>query len=178
MKSLVWMLVGFCAGIIVGRGIGGNQHSANTCSSTPRPPQPRRPSGTSQPGTISPSPALPAAPSPGKEWFRKQMQAYEDAILAFSISKRCLDLNVSATKTMELYKQYGRVPLQPALTEFEAGFREQGLSVAALGELGVEWLKEQGVVATAENWEEKATALLEERQSKKADTIVNSILNN
>ena len=178
MKSLIWMLVGFGVGIIVGRSIGGNQHSAKTGASTSCPPQSRRPSGASKPETISPSPVLPPEPPVGKEWFRKQMQAYEDAMLAFFISKRCLDMNVSATKTMELYKLYGRVPLQPALTEYEAGFREQGLSVATLGKLGVEWLKEQGVVATAENWEDKATALLEERQSKNANKIINDFLNN
>ena len=176
MKSFLFLLVGFCAGVYVGRTLGGKRQSQSQPASphpTPRPSQ--LPPG-SQNESSAPARVLPPAPTPGKEWFQKQMQAYEEALLAYFISKYCLEKKVSAAKTMELYKQYGRVPLQPALTEYEAGFREQGLSVAAMGALAVKWLSEKGVAATADNWEEKATAFLEEQQMKKAETIVNGIL--
>ena len=172
------MLVGFCAGVYVGRALSGGrqcQSQADSPQSTkiPRPSQ-LPPAPQDEP--LEPVHVLPPAPTPGKEWFHKQMLAYEEALLAYFISKYCLEKKVSAAKTMELYKQYGRVPLQPALTEYEAGFREQGLSVAAMGALAVKWLGEKGVVATADNWEEKAAAFLEEQQMKKAETIVNGIL--
>ena len=176
MRSLISLFVGFCAGFCVGCAVGyGRQGKSKPRSTSPSPIPCPLPSG-SQDKPIEITPVLPAAPMPGEEWFRGQMKAYEDALLAYFISKYCLEKKVSAAKTMELYKQYGRVPLQPALTEFEAGFREQGLSVAAMGKFALEWLGEQGIEASMDNWEEKTTAFLEERQMKKAETIVNGIL--
>ena len=105
------------------------------------------------------------------------MQAYEEALLAYFISKLCLERNVSATKTMEFYEQYGRMPLQPELKEFEDGFREQGLSIATMAKIAIAWLKEQGITASELNWEEKVTVFLEERQKLKAEKIVQESLN-
>ena len=172
MKSFLFMLVGFCAGVFVGRTIGGQQ-GANRRSSSPD----TRPRPTHQPPQAGTVPAPPVGPPPGEAWFHKQMQAYEDALLAYFISKRCMELNVSANKTMELYQQYGRVPLQPALTEFEAGFSAQGLTITSMGKLAVKWLDGHGITASVDTWEEKATAFLEKRQMEKAETIVSGVLN-
>ena len=174
MKSFVLMVLGFVAGIVVGRSMGSWQNGGTTQSSGRRRPAPRPvPQGT----TAAPSaPAAPAGPPLGEEWFKKQMKAYEEALLAHFVSKFCLEKGASAAQTMELYKQYGRMPLLPTLAEYEAGFREQGLSVAALGELAVAWLRGQGVEASAQTWEEKAATHLEARQSQKAEQIVREAL--
>ena len=175
MKSFFLRLIGFCAGIVVGRSITGGRKQGTKNGSSSQDATPRLPQHPIPQDDAVPSSSAVSAPPHDEAWFRKQMKAYEDALLAYIISKICLEMNVSVSKTLELYKQYGRVPLQPALTEYEAGFREQGLTIATLGNLAVKWLKEQDVAATVDTWEKMAAALLENRQKTKAEAIVDEI---
>ena len=181
MGIVTLILVGgaFAAGIYVGRTLGGRQDGG---VSSPRPhpaspsPHPVLSSPRPVPQSSCQSSSAPVAPLPGREWFLRQMKAYEEAMLAYFISKCCLERRVSAVKTMELYQRYGHVPLQPSLVGYEAGFQEQGLTVAKMNEYGVAWLRGLGGEATMDTWEEKAAAHLEAIQRPKAEQIVRDAL--
>ena len=154
MKTFLAVLLAFGAGVAVAVFIQKSQKTPTGQSPRPpRPPQPSPPPQSSRPSSLqekfarvrssmpvtaqaqdTPSPASAQAEHPGAKWFRQQIMAFADDLLAYYVSQYALEQNLSAVKTMELYQKYGRKPFEPSLQEYEAGFREQGLNLTGLAE--------------------------------------------
>ena len=178
ISPLVILSVGFVAGCAVTYSLVGNKKQGSSGSkASSHLSRPRQISTTSsapqaQPqATAIPKPQVPTE-LPGKEWFDKQMNSYAHDLLAFFISKNAMEQNLTATKTMELYEEYGRCPLQPSISEYEAGFRDAGLTITTLATVASNWLKAKNIQPDGSDWEKQITQSLEAQQMEKAKKII------
>lgn len=178
ITPLVILSVGFVAGCAVTYSLIGNKKQGSSGSKASARPSRSSQTPTGAPSSLAQSQPKPKVPAelPGKEWFDKQMNTYSHDLLAYFISKYAMEQDLSATKTMELYKQYGRCPLQPSINEYEAGFRDAGLSVSTLATVASNWLKSKNVQPDGSDWEKQITKLLEAQQQEKAKKIVEACL--
>jgi len=108
----------------------------------------------------------------GEKWFDSIVDDYSKKTLAFFVSKYAWDNKLSAEKIINLQGQYGRVTLQPTIVEFESGFKEQGLSLTHLTNLGIKWLKNRGIESDGASWEKILEKHISEQKSAEAEKII------
>lgn len=161
--------IAYCAGFMQGKSTIEKRSSASG-------PQNRK--NTSSDTSVEPPNKQPSASSPkmqGEEWFGRQMNKFSDDLMAYYIFLEARDKKLSAAKTMELYKRYGQISLQPSINEYEVGFREQGLTMTSLNQLAIRWLKSKGITGTENSWEQQITDFLTISNKRKADQIMKDI---
>jgi hypothetical protein len=172
MKTFLFGLLAFGAGYALATYLHQGKSNESPTKSSPRPVN------SSQPQSQKLSEISTAAQTkPGKEWFETQMKAFGNSMFAYYISQFALEKNLPAAKTMELYQKYGRAPLLPTIQEYEAGFREQKLTLETLTEVALEWMKINGIEGNANNWEQKISNYIENSKKTAALKVVQECCN-